>query len=113
MPQPEVLLEVLVVALDAPTHLGFKHHALERRVLRQRGKPIFERLGIALGPLDEQPLGLAHFIAQVVAVCRTHAHAGEARPQLGVGSFAPGDGVPMLGPELQGQCLDRLRMVLR
>jgi len=25
--QAEILLEVLVVALDTPTHLGFKHHA--------------------------------------------------------------------------------------
>ena len=56
--QAEILLEVLVVTLDAPTHLGFKHHALQRHVLGQRAEPVFERLGIALGPLDEQPLAL-------------------------------------------------------
>lgn len=31
--------EVLVVTLDALTHLGFKHHALQRCVLGQRGQP--------------------------------------------------------------------------
>jgi hypothetical protein len=28
VPQPHFLLEDLVVALDAPAHLGFKHQAL-------------------------------------------------------------------------------------
>ena len=33
--QPKVLLEVLVIALDAPAHLGLEHHALQRRVFGQ------------------------------------------------------------------------------
>ena len=111
--QAEILLEVLVVALDTPTHLGLIDHALERRVFGQRGQPVLERRCVALGPLDEQPLGFAHLIAQVVPVRCAHSHAGEARTQLGVRSFAPRDGVPMLGPEFQGERLDRLRMVLR
>ncbi len=41
--EPESLLEVLVVALDAPTHLGLIHHARQRRVFGQRGPPILER----------------------------------------------------------------------
>ena len=36
MTEPEILLEVLVIKLDAPTHLCLIHHALQRRVLRQR-----------------------------------------------------------------------------
>jgi len=111
--EPEILLEVLIVTLDAPTHLGLKHHALQRRVLGQRGQPVLERLSVPLGPLDEQPFGFAHFIAQVVPVRRAHPHPGEARAQFGVRSFAPGDGVPLLGAKPQGERLDRLRMVLR
>ncbi len=34
--QAQVLLEVLVVALDAPTHFGFKRQALQRQFFGQR-----------------------------------------------------------------------------
>ena len=67
VPQTQVLLEILVVTLDAPAHLDFKHHAPQRHVLRQRGQPVLQRLGISLGPLDEQPLGRSHFVALAVA----------------------------------------------
>ena len=39
--EAEVLLEVLVVALDAPAHLGLVDHALERRVFAQRDSQYF------------------------------------------------------------------------
>jgi hypothetical protein len=35
------LLEVLVVALNSPTHLRLKDHALQRHLLGQRGQPDF------------------------------------------------------------------------
>lgn len=38
--QPQVLLEFLIVALDAPAHLRFVHHALERHGLGQRREPV-------------------------------------------------------------------------
>ncbi len=41
--QPQVLLEILVVALDSPAHLGLVDHALQRRVLGQRGQPVLQR----------------------------------------------------------------------
>src|SRR5665811_2398497 len=31
--KPEVLLQILVIALNAPTHLGDKHHLLQRGLL--------------------------------------------------------------------------------
>ncbi len=31
--QPQVLRELLAVALNAPAHLGYKHHALDGHVL--------------------------------------------------------------------------------
>ena len=35
VPEPQLLFELLVVALDAPAYLGLQHHALKRHFLRQ------------------------------------------------------------------------------
>lgn len=55
VPEPNFLLEFLVVALDAPTQLGKADELSEADILRQGREPAFGRLGLALGPLDEQP----------------------------------------------------------
>ena len=36
MPEPDLLLELLIVALDAPTQLGHVHQRAEGNVLRKR-----------------------------------------------------------------------------
>jgi len=81
VPQAEVLLEVLVVALEAPTHLGASN------TMRCSGissgpvdSPILERLRVALGPLDEPPLGGAPFtfIAPTIPVRCPHLQPGKA-----------------------------------
>src|SRR3954447_22338960 len=41
VPEPEFLLELLVVAFDAPPELGKFDQALEADVLRQRREPVF------------------------------------------------------------------------
>ena len=56
VPQPEVLLQTLVVALDAPALVGGVDQFIERRVLGQRGQGVFARLRLMGRPLDEQPL---------------------------------------------------------
>src|SRR5262249_39436329 len=53
--KPNLLLEFLVVALNPPTQLGQVHQALQCGVLRQRREPVFGRLALTLGPLDQQP----------------------------------------------------------
>jgi len=90
VPEAEFLLELLIVALDAPAQLGQIDHALEGDVFRQCREPVFGRLLLAPGPLDQQPF----LIAQRIAVGGTHAHAGEARSQSFAGAFTPADGTP-------------------
>ena len=55
MPEADLLLELLIVALDAPAQLGEIDQAIEGDVVRQRREPVFGRLGLALRPLDQQP----------------------------------------------------------
>ena len=62
--QAEVLFQVLVVALDAPAHLGHEHQLFQGRVLGGGAEEILGRFLLAFGPLDEQPLLDAH------AVCK-------------------------------------------
>src|SRR3954470_17244992 len=54
--KPNLLLEFLVVALDAPAQLCAVHQALQRRAFGQRREPVFGWLALVLGPLDQQPL---------------------------------------------------------
>ena len=56
MGQAKLLLEILVVALNAPTHLGHRHQTFELGVDRQRGQDVFLGLALPLGPFDQEPL---------------------------------------------------------
>ena len=48
--QPQILLEVLIVALDSPAHLGLINQALQRDALGLRGQPVPGGLGLVFGP---------------------------------------------------------------
>src|SRR5215216_925447 len=74
--QPHFLLELLIIALDAPAQLGGVDQIGGRDVLRQGREPIFGWLVLALGPLDEQPL-LRRLHRTLVARCNVHAEAGK------------------------------------
>ena len=89
MPEPDLLLELLIVALDAPAHHGDIDHALESDVLGQRGEPEFRGLLLALRPFDDQPL-LGLLAARALAG-GAHTHAGEAGGEPRVGAVAPGE----------------------
>src|SRR5712692_3164570 len=117
MSQPDLLLEFLVVALDAPAPPGLDpgvgeiDEPLDADLLGQRGQPVLGRLGLALRPLDEQPFLRADSLAQVVAMRGADAAAGETAAEGLIGALAPRDGLPGLLRQLQGECLDRHRLV--
>ena len=67
MPEPDFLLEIAIVALDAPTQLGEIDETGKADGLRQGGEPVFRRLLFALGPFDEQPFFRPGFAALAVA----------------------------------------------
>ena len=51
--QADLLLEFLIVAFDPPSQLGNVDELTERDVLRKRRQPIFDRLLLAIGPLNQ------------------------------------------------------------
>src|SRR5258708_12066409 len=66
VPKPDLLLELLIVPLDAPAHLGEIDKSAEADVRRQCREPIFGRFGFALGPFDQQPFLLQRVPAQPI-----------------------------------------------
>src|SRR5262245_11539485 len=110
MTEPDLLLELLIVALDAPAHHGDIDHALERGVLGQRGQPEFRGLLLALRPLDDQPL-LGLLLGRALAG-GAYSYAREARDEPRVGAVAPADRTP--GPLRQalGELCSRNRLLV-
>src|SRR3954453_461574 len=78
VPEPQFLLELLVVAFDAPPELGKFDQALEADVLRQRREPVFGGLLLSFRPLDQEPVLWARFAQPVVAMSGSHPHACKA-----------------------------------
>src|SRR5712691_7826770 len=56
MIQPQLVLELLIVALDPPAQLGEADELGDRGRLRQRREPILRRFAGSPGPFDQQPL---------------------------------------------------------
>src|SRR5690348_14557957 len=94
VPKPEFLLELLVIALDAPPKLGEFDHTREADILRQGREPVLGGLLLAFRPLDQEPLLRARFAQPVVAMSGSHPHPCEARSEPINCALAPGD----LGP---------------
>ena len=85
MIQAELLLEFLIVAFDAPTQFGHPHQLLDRGRGRERRQEVLDRLGVVLGPFDEQPLFGAQPTAPVVtmrAAARAPRQSESATPDL-------------------------------
>ena len=98
--QPELVLQLLVVALDPPSQLGEAHELLDRGGFVERRQPVLRRLGFAHGPLDAQPLDGAGSRTVVVAMSRPHPQPCEPRPHRSAGAFPPGHRSP--GPRRHG-----------
>src|SRR4249919_219859 len=80
MPEPDLLLEFLIITLNAPTQLGGVNQIAQRNVSRQGREPVLGRFLLALGPLDQQPF-LGRFPGTVVARCNMNTHACKPRGQ--------------------------------
>ena len=73
MPEPEFLLEFLVVALDPPAQFRRIDQALEGDVLRQGREPVLGWLASPRRPLDQQPFLRTRRPQEGVAMGRAHA----------------------------------------
>ena len=111
--EADFLLELLVVAFDAPSELGPVDEARPSRcLLRQGGEPIFGRLAVALWPFDEAPFLGPRGGAPVIAMRRPgRGRRWEARGERRVSARAPGDAVPSLHRQSLRQLLGRGRLV--
>src|SRR5260370_38302999 len=72
--QPDLLLEFLVVAFDAPAELRQSDDLFAWRVGRQSGEPGLGARRLAASPLDDQPLHLSSAIASLVSISWPNPH---------------------------------------
>ena len=68
MAKPQLLLEVLIVALDAPTQLGEIDQTFEGHIFRKVREPVFDCFVLAFWPLDQQPFFRAALGKIVIAM---------------------------------------------
>ncbi len=89
----ELLLEVLVVTLNAPAHLGNVNEMFDRRLFWQCAKPVFGGFELANGPLDKQPFIIARRSPPIIAVGGPQAQRRKAGTQGATRTFAPRNGL--------------------
>jgi len=106
MPEPDLLLQLLIIALDAPAQLGEIYQVAEGDILLKRREPIFCRLGLTFRPLDQQPFFRAALGKIVISMGDADTHSGKARGQLFGRAFAPRDLLPGFGRQAQSKLLD-------
>lgn len=107
LPQAELLLQLPVVALNTPAHLGDIDQLFQRGIRRGCRQKVFQRFGITLRPLNQQPLRRAQGAAPAVLMGSTHPEGRKARTQGFVGALTPGNGLVRLRRQTQRQCFDR------
>src|SRR5271157_5947198 len=112
MSKSDFLLELLIIALDAPAQLGEVDQISEGNVLRKRRKPVFGRLALAFRPLDQQPFLRAQLGAPFVAMRGANPQACKARAQRFGCALAPCNRAPGPFRQAERQRLDRDRSVL-
>jgi hypothetical protein len=82
MPETDFLLEVFIIALDTPAHLGEIDEAAERHVRGDGCEPVFGGLGFALGPLFGKSFigpGCKGAGGRLLKPCDDHEVIGENR----------------------------------
>ena len=97
--EPELLLHLLVVALDAPAQLGAADELFQRGADRERRQPELDRLGLSLRPCAEEPLELPRGLASAVPGGDADSHGGEPGGLASLGALAPGH--PRVGVSAQ------------
>ena len=90
MSQTDLLLEFLVIPLDAPSELGDIDQAGAGEVVGEGRQHILGGLLFALGPFDQQPfLGAWILGEKSLAMGGAHAHTCETRGEPLACAFSP------------------------
>src|ERR1700722_2637809 len=106
VPEADLLLDLQVVALDAPAQLGDIDEATETGARRKRRQPVPGRLGFAVRPFDQQPL-LCQGFRQHITMRSAYAHARKPRRQPVGRAFSPPDRAPGMVGQTKRQRLRR------
>src|SRR3954447_25883677 len=91
MPQPEFLLQFLVIPFDDPAVFGYLHQFFESDSRRQGRNPVLRRFRFAARPFDQQPLFRVWLRLLVIAMRGPDPDGGETGLQLPLRTFTPGD----------------------
>jgi hypothetical protein len=110
VPQSEVLLQVLVVALNVPALMRGSDEVVQRRVGRQRRQPVLQGFVLIGGPFDKQPLFRLQSSAARVSSGVANPQCGEASAEGVVAAFTPADHLPRLLRQGLRQRLDADRL---
>src|SRR5271163_4707760 len=112
MGEAEFALEFLIVAFDAPAQFRGIDENFDRSVFGQGREPVFGRLALGFGPLDQQPF--EQLWGRELAVSRggPYPHGGEARGQGLVGALTPGHVSPGFFRQRRRQRLGRDRPMI-
>src|SRR3954462_11008882 len=89
VPEPDFLLEILVIPLDAPAQLSQVDQIGEAGLLGPSRQPVLRRLRLALGPLDQPPFLLTRRAQRGVGVRGGPPGPDKGGAKLPVRSFAP------------------------
>jgi len=71
--QGKLLLEILTVTLNGPTHLADRHQTFERGVGGQRGQNVFLWFALPFGPFDQKPFFIPPLGPAVIPMRGVHA----------------------------------------
>jgi hypothetical protein len=110
--QPHLLLELLIVALNAPAQLGEVNQFGKGDFFGKRRQPVLGRLALVLRPLDQQSFLRSPLGAPFVAMRGANPQAGKARAQRLGRALAPCNRAPSRFRQAERQRLDRDRSVL-
>src|SRR4029077_16000213 len=94
MPEPDFLLELLIITLDAPAQLGEVDQAIEGDVVGKGREPVFGWFALTLWPFDQQPFLRARMGTLIIAMGSTPSHTSKARNQRFSAAFPPFDRAP-------------------
>lgn len=110
--QSQILLQILVIALDAPAHVRGAYQIDQCVCLWQRGQIVFFWLSLICWPLDEQSLLGQKACLAHVALGALYPRCCKAARQPFIGAFAPADGLPCAGRQTLRQGFDVHRLAL-
>lgn len=88
------MLQLQMVPLDSPTHLGYPDQIIDLYRRRQHRQPVFLRLRFLLGPLDQKLFFMSGIAPFIVVLGSSTPDRREPQLHLSGAALAPGNCFP-------------------